>query len=157
VRDSAEATEYLLDIDFKVRDVSGRGDIVYLPTEIEGRSKAVSLYFLPQITPDEEGRTIEITYRWPGLARSLRVLGEEAFNFNYDSLRPVEEVTLEIFLEPGTRGTLRAEIAGTKFPGATITDVWDTKTSWPGIRYTCPNSPEGERVLHSILVKWRSA
>lgn len=156
VRDAAEATEYLLDIDFKVKDVSGRGEIVYLPTEIDGRSKAVSLYFLPQITAEEEGRAIEITYKWPGLARSLRDLGEEAFNFNYDSLRPVEEVTFEIFLEPGTQGRLQAEIAGMKFPGATIKDVKDNETSWPGIQYSCPNSPEGQRIVHSILVKWRS-
>jgi len=157
VRDAADATEYLLDIEFKVRDVGGRGDVVYLPTEIDGRSKAVSIYFLPQITPEEEGREIEVTYRWPGLARSLRDLGEEAFNFNYDSLRSVDEVTLEIFLEQGTGGMLRAEVSGVKFPGATIAEVKDSKTLWPGIRYTCPNSPAGPRVAHSILVKWRSA
>jgi len=157
VRDAAEATDYLLDIDFKVRDVSGLGDVVYLPTEIDGRSKAVSIYFLPQITPEEGGRAIEITYTWPGLARGLRDLGQEAFNFNYDSLREVEEVTLEIFLEPGTQGALQAEVAGVKFPGSAITDVRDPITSWPGIRYSCPNSPEGPRVVHSILVKWRAA
>lgn len=158
VRDAAEATEYLIDIDFKVKVAGGLGDVVYLPTEIDGRSKAVSLYFLPQITPEEvEGRAIEITYKWPGLARSLRDLGEEEFNFNYDSLQPVEEVTLEVFLQPGTKGTLQAEVAGTKFPGATITDVKDAETSWPGIRYSSPNSPAGPRILHSILVKWRSA
>jgi len=81
VRDEADATEYLVDIEFKVRDLSGRGDVVYLPTEIDGRSKAVSLYFLPQITPDEAGRIIEISYQWPGLARGLRRLGEESFQF----------------------------------------------------------------------------
>jgi len=155
VRDAAEATEYLLDIDFKVTDVSGRGDVVYLPTEIDGRSKAVSLYFLPQITPEDEGRAIEITYRWPGLAKSLRDVGEESFNFNYDSLLPVKEIVLEIFLEPGTGGKLEAEIAGVRFPGANITAASEPDSSWPGIRYSCPNSPEGPRVVHSILVKWR--
>jgi len=156
VRDEADATEYLLDIDFKVRDISGRGDVVYLPTEIDGRSKAVSLYFLPQITPDEAGRIIEVSYKWPGLARSLRRLGEESFNFNYDSLESVDEVTLEIFLEAGTGGKLYGEISGEKYPGSNIAGVIDGDTMWDGIRYSCSNSPAGQRVVHSVLVKWRS-
>lgn len=155
VRDAAEATEYLLDINFKVK--SRTGDLVYLPTEIDGRSKAISLYFLPQITPDENGREIEISYAWPGLARSLKDYGEEVFSFNYDSLEQVEEVILDIFLEPGTTGNIHAEIAGTKYSEATIIELKDPETEWPGIRYSSPNSPEGSRVVHSILVKWRSA
>jgi len=156
VRDEADATEYLLDIDLKVRDLSGKGEVVYLPTKIDGRSKAVSLYFLPQITPEEGGRIIEVSYKWPGLANSLRVLGEESFNFNYDSLEPVAEVTLEIFLEPGTGGKLFVEISGMKYPGARASQVSDPETMWEGVRYECVNSPAGERVVHSVLVKWRS-
>jgi len=71
-------------------------------------------------------------------------------------LEPVVEVTLEIFLEAGTGGKLRTEISGVKYPGSRIAEVSDPETMWDGIRYSCLHSPAGERVAHSVLVKWRS-
>jgi hypothetical protein len=157
VRDAADPAEYLVDLDFKVKMTAGPGEVVYLPTENDERSKAVSLYFLPRIEPGEPAREVDICYRWRGMCKSLAELGEEPFNFNYDSLEEVAEVVLEIYLEPGTGGVLSAEIAGLPYPSAAIAPIAHAQTGWPGIRYSVLNAPAGARVSHSVLAKWRKA
>jgi len=91
------------------------------------------------------------------MCKSLQTQGEEPFNFNYDSLEPVAEVLLEIYLEPGTGGNLKLEISGPTYPGANIEPITHPTTNWPGFRYSVHNAPAGSHVRHSVLAKWRKA
>jgi len=157
VRDAAPPAEYFVNIDFRVRDPTGRTEIVYLPTENDGRAKAVSLYFLPRIEVGEAAREIEISYQWPEMCKSLVEKGEETFNFNYDSLERVGEVFLDIYLEPGTGGNLQMEISGPMHPTAKIDLTVNAQNGWPGFRYSVHDAPAGPQVRHSVLAKWRKA
>jgi hypothetical protein len=154
VLDVADSAEYLVDIDFKVEALTIGTEVVYLPTQMDGKSKAVSIYFLPFIETGQE-RVIRVSYTWPRLAKSLQLFGEEAFSFNYDSAEPVDEVVFEMYIEPGTGGALKAEIAGQRYETCQITHKNDLATGWQGFSYSVQNSPAGAKIRHSVLTKWR--
>lgn len=158
VRSEAEPAEYLVDIGFKARDRSGCGEIVYLPTENDQRSKSVSLYFLPRLEVGAPARKIEISYRWKGMSKALKVLGEEPFEIRYNSIDPLAELVLEVYLQTGTGGVLRGEISGAYYPGASIIQkAHPDKADWTGFCYRVPNAPSGFQVSHSVIAKWRNS
>jgi hypothetical protein len=151
---SAEPRDYLLDMNFKVTDESGR-DVVYLPTENDLRTKAVVLYFLPQIEPGEDTpRKIIVSYTWPGMARQIKDLGEEVFEFAMESKTPVELVELAFFLESGAGGNLICEHSGPNYSGAKPQATTHVERRWPGYIYRVDNGPAG-RSRYAVNVRLR--
>lgn len=138
VTDSADSVDYFDDIDFKVRDESGH-EVVYLPTENDGRSKKVVLYFLPRIEPGDAPRKIIITYRWPRMFGQLDRLGEETFSWAPESRDPIELMEYSLFLEPGTGRNFACEKAGQSDAEETLDEATNVK-GWSGFRYRVTNS-----------------
>lgn len=145
VTDAADPVEYLDDINFKVIDNSGH-EVVYLPTENDGRLKRVVLYFLPRIEPREDPRKIVVSYRWPGMAKQLDLLGEEDYSWEPTSRDPIALLEYSIFSEPGTKRVLACELAGPSNATETLSAVSNDK-GWEGFCYKIENSPGGRCAL----------
>ena len=118
--------------------------------------KSFSLYFLPRIEVGTPARQIEISYRWQGMCKALKELGEESFKASYDSVEDVGELLVEVYLEPGSGGILKGEVEGVSYTGARVRPAQHPRmTGWDGFRYEVRNAPAGQRVAHAVLAKWR--
>jgi hypothetical protein len=142
----ADEVEYLDDMDFKVKDHSGR-EVVYLPTKNDPRSKEVVLYFLPRVESSEsEARKIEITYKWPSLLRQLRELGYEDFTFALESKQGIPELQFRFLLESGTGENLEGEVTGPHYANEVLENNFKTQQdgkNWAGFVYGIKGCPPG--------------
>jgi hypothetical protein len=59
----ADEVEYLDDLDFKVREESGIGEIACLPTKNDPRDKHVTFYFLPRVEPGTQARKVAYSFK----------------------------------------------------------------------------------------------
>jgi hypothetical protein len=139
VRDHADPAESLIDIDFQVRDLHDPNGIVYLPMVNERKNKSACVFFLPRIEP-EEARTFEVSYTWPRMARSLKIEGEEEFTVRHSSAKEMIEFCMEIYLEPGSGGSLSWEESGQVLPNKTLCES-KSQLNWPGVKYMGINIP----------------
>lgn len=139
VREYADSTESLIDIDFKVRDTVDPEGLVYLPMANEGRNKSACIFFLPRIEPGQ-ARTFEMSYRWPRMVGALKAIGEEEFTLRHNSEGPMAEFSMEFYLEPGTGGRLSWEESGPILPNRKVSEV-TSQLNWPGVRYEGSNIP----------------
>ncbi len=139
VRDHADPTESLIDIEFQVRDLNDPDGVVYLPMVNEPKNKSACIFFLPRIEPGE-ARTIELSYRWNGMARSLKVEGEEEFTMRQTTADNMAEFALELYLEPGTGGTLSWEESGHPITNKVLA-ASQSQLDWPGVLYTGKDVP----------------
>lgn len=139
VRDHAAPAESLIDIDFQVRDVEGSSGVVYLPKVNESKNKSACIFFLPRIEPGD-ARTFEISYKWPRMVRALKVEGEEEFTLRQSSTNQMIEFCMELYLEPGSGGSLTWEESGQSLPNKELCGC-KSQLNWPGVKYSASNIP----------------
>jgi hypothetical protein len=139
----ADAVDYLSDIDFKVREGSGFGEIVYLPTRNDPRDKRVTYYFLPRIEPGAPARKLIISFKWPGYLRQMYVDGKEEISISLDSAASIPKVSVAVYLEPGLERNLTGTISGPEYAGGKISYENHPDRRWPGFVYQVENTPPG--------------
>lgn len=155
VRDHADPADSLIDIDFQVRDIGDPEGVVYLPMVNEQKSKSACIFFLPRIEPGE-ARTVEVSYKWPGMVRALREEGEEEFTIRQASGSDIAEFCMELYLEPGSGGTLFWEESGRPIPNKVIQES-KSQQDWPGVKYSASNVPSA--VVNGgigLRLRWKS-
>jgi hypothetical protein len=96
----APGVDFLDSIDFKVHDEAGAERVAYLVKRNDSHRKEISVFFLPQILPDESPRAVVITYRWPGMVKRLLALGDEQFSLTMDSRTRVSQFKYSVFFHP---------------------------------------------------------
>jgi hypothetical protein len=148
--DEATPMDHLLDVGFRVRDVTPNGnfEIEYLQSENAPRSKEVLIYFLPLLQPSESTpRVIETTYVWPGYYLRLNEK-EELWTIDLSDMRsgvPVGLIELEFYLQPGTGKNLECERAGSLQGTQSVPVRASFKHSdgenWAGWKYTITQAP----------------
>jgi hypothetical protein len=154
VRDHADPADSLINIDFRVRDIDDPSGVVYLPMVNESRNKSACIFFLPRIEPGQH-RTIELFYKWPGLARALKIEGEEEFTLRHTSSKDMEEFCMEIYLEPGSGGNLSWEESGRTLPHKELHGS-KSQLNWPGVTYRGKDiSPEITNAGIRLRLRWK--
>jgi hypothetical protein len=137
----APGVDFLDSLDFKVRDKGG-DRVAYLVRRNDSHRKEVSIFFLPQISPQEPPRSIAITYTWPGMFRRLLTQGDEEFSLTLDSRTQVAEVEYSFIFHPKLHRTYTldcrresAEIQEERLE-AKVED-----SGWKGWTYRVKNAP----------------
>lgn len=138
----ADEVEYLDDIDFKVRDGSGKGEIAYLPTRNDPRDKRVTFYFLPRIEPGNPARKVALSFKWPHYMKKLGDTGEEEISFSLKSVRPTESLRIEVYLEKGNGRNMECEVTGPDYGGKVLKQK-HPRLDWDGFVYVIENAPAG--------------
>jgi len=96
----AEPAEFPDDINLKI-EPGGNGEIAYLISKNEPRSKHFIVFFLPFISAGgRDERELTISYYWKGLFRGLLVSGEEPFTYREGSANPIPEVEYQFWIKP---------------------------------------------------------
>jgi hypothetical protein len=139
----ADEVEYLDDIDFKVREGSGIGEIAYLPTMNDPRDKRVTFYFLPRLEPGNPPRKVILSFTWPRFMKKLGDTGEEEISFNLSSVKPIERIEIEVYLERGNGRNLECATTGPDYAGTTVQKRKHPSLGWDGFIYTIENAPSG--------------
>ena len=139
VSSEAAPIESLADIDYRLTSHDIGKDVVYLLTHDETRSKAVCIFFLPRVEP-AEARDIEASYHWPGMFLQLKSQGWDKVAIKLKNPHPLKRFQMEIYLEPGSRGTLACSENGIFLPNKTL-EALSSHHGWPGWRYTGSDIP----------------
>jgi hypothetical protein len=96
----AEPAEFPDDIDLKI-EAGGKGEVAYLISKNEPRSKHFIMFFLPFVSAGgQDERELTISYYWKGLWRGLLVKGEEPFEYRENSADPIPEVEYQFWIKP---------------------------------------------------------
>jgi hypothetical protein len=154
----ANPVDYLLDINFQIRDSSEHGpfELVYLPSYNNPHYKKIVIYFLPFVRPDENNpRIVTISYKWPGYFLHLAQKFEEILAFSLKAKDLIGFMEYELYLEPGTGKKLVCERQGSlageqKLGEAKLSMSYGSSVEWPGWKYTVKNAPQGD---YSLLLK----
>lgn len=152
--DDADSVDIFSDINYRVIGKTPGAEVAHLPSRNEPRSKAACIFFLPRIEPNDT-REIEISYQWKGLFRRLFRQGWENFSDQLRNAHALQEYTVEIYLEPGTGGSLYCEETGIPLPGKTLEQIV-SHHGWYGWRYSARDIPA--ELLQSEIVlqcRWR--
>lgn len=147
----ADEVEYLDDIDFKVREGSGIGEIAYLPTRNDARDKRVTFYFLPRLEPGSPARKIVLSFKWPHFMKKLGATMEEEISFNLTSMKMIDSIRIEVYLEKGNRRILECEVTGPDYGGKVLKQK-HPRFAWDGFVYLVENAPAGAN-RYSITAK----
>ncbi|HZB89487.1 MAG TPA: hypothetical protein VE291_12555 [Terracidiphilus sp.] len=139
----ADQAEYLDDINFKVKEASGTGEIAYLPTTNEPRDKRVTIYFLPRLEPGNPPRRVVCSFKWPRYMKKLGETKEEEMSFDLSSVKGVETIPIEMYLEKGTERNLECEVTGPDY-GGKIQRQKHPNLGWDGFVYLIENAPPGK-------------
>lgn len=139
VSSNAWPAETFVDIDFRLISHDPAKDVVFLPTKNELQSKAACFFFLPRIEPGE-AREIEVTYQWPGMALQLLKEGFEEFTVRLHTADRLRSYSLEVYLEPGSGGSLKCEETGALLPRKILEQV-SSHHGWLGWRYSAEDVP----------------
>jgi hypothetical protein len=137
--EDAGAAEMFTDINFRLTNKTAGFDVDYLPTRNEPHSKSACVFFLPRIEPGE-AREIEISYQWKGLLVNLYRNGQEEFSDRLKSAGMVKLYCQEVYLEPGTGGTIKCEETGLRLPGMELEEA-ESYRGWPGWKYSARDIP----------------
>lgn len=87
------------------------------------------------------------------MARALKVVGEEEFTVRQTSASEMLEFCMELYLEPGTGGSLSWEDSGQSIPNKTLCAA-KSQLNWPGVKYSGSNIPP-EIVSSGIRLRLR--
>ena len=156
VPEEASPVETFADLNFRLISHDSGKDVVYLPTRNELHDKAACIFFLPRVE-SHTTRDIELAYSWPGMSRQLRKQGWEDFSVKLNSIRELSYYCVEIYLEPGTGGSLYCEEAGVLLPGKTLEPLTSYQ-GWPGWRYSAANiAAEHLDRRIALRVEWRKS
>jgi hypothetical protein len=150
VSSDAAPIESLADIDYRLISHDVGKDVVYLPTLDESHSKAVCIFFLPRAEP-EETRDIEAAYRWPGMFLQLRNQGWDKLTIRLNNPQALKNYQLEVYLEPGSGGSLSCSESGILLPNKHLESV-QSHHGWPGWRYSGSDIPP-ELLENEIALK----
>lgn len=140
--DYADEAEYLDDIDFKARETSGFGEIVYLPTKNEPRDKRVTFYFLPQLEPGSAARKVLLSFKWPRYMKKLGETGEEECSLSLSSVTEIDSIRIEVYLEKGTGKNLEWERTGPDY-GGKVQKQKHPNLGWDGFVCLIEHAPPG--------------
>lgn len=146
VNATAQPMNYLDEIEFKVEsgDKEQGKDVVYLPIENDGFRKRVIIYFLPPMKPDEpKPRTITVKYKWPKMLAQVGEIGEEPFEWEFDSAENIQHVQFAFFMQPGTGKLLNCEVGGPQYEHPKTDEPKHPEKEWPGFRYAVEDVPAG--------------
>ncbi|HEY2293213.1 MAG TPA: hypothetical protein VGM86_21140 [Thermoanaerobaculia bacterium] len=137
----APGVDFLDSLGFKVQDAGG-DRVAYLLRRNDSHRKEVSIFFLPQISPQEPARSIAISYTWPGMIKRLLTRGDEEFSFTLESRTQVSEVEYSFLFHPKLHSAYAldcrresAEIQGERL------DVKTGESGWKGWSYGVKNAP----------------
>ena len=113
----SQEVSFLKQIEFDVKDQEDT-EVAYLISRNEGRHKELCIFFLPQIEPGLT-RKLELSYRWPGIARHLLDKNEDRFEWEFQSVRTDElsEVTFRAHFEREI-GDVKCTNVGVRVNGA---------------------------------------
>jgi hypothetical protein len=139
----ADGVEYLDDINFKVKEGSGVGEIAYLPTKDEPRDKRVTFYFLPCLEPGDPARKIVLSFKWPHFMKKLGDTKEEEISFTLSSVKGIEIITVEVYLEKGNGCNLECALTGPDYVGSKVLKQKHPTLGWDGFVYSVENTPVG--------------
>ncbi len=139
----ADEVEYLDDINFKVKEASGGGEIAYLPTTNEPRDKRVTVYFLPRLEPGNPARRVVCSFKWPRYLKKLGDTNEEEMSFDLSSVKEIETVQIEMYLEKGTGRNLECVVTGPDYDGK-VQKQKHPDLGWDGFVYVIKNAPSGK-------------
>jgi hypothetical protein len=95
------------------------------------------VFFLPRIEPSQS-REIEISYQWKGLFVNLYRHGQEELSDQLRTAGTVKLYCLEIYMEPGSGGTIRCEETGLRLPDMKLENA-ESYRGWPGWKYSARN------------------
>jgi hypothetical protein len=152
VESAADEVEFIYDLGFSAKSI-GWGDVAYIPSANQSRSKKVLVYFLPPIEPGEnDPRKIIVTYKWPGMFRQLDKLGEETYAWLLDSANPIPLIDCRFYMEPGA-GSVRCEVVGSNNGRQILREEVHPERHWPGWVYTVENAPTG-RYKYALNLKF---
>ncbi len=141
---------FLDSLNFKVKDESG-SDVVYLPMKNEARSKAVVLYFLPEIKTNEaKARIIRLAYNWPGLANSLKSKKRDNWSWNLESHDLIPNVKIK-FLCEDLEGKVEAAIVGDQRGRQLLKDLGKNEACFYTWEYTVEDAPSGKYMIELRL------
>jgi len=141
VYESATPAETFVDIGYRIINHDSGSEIAYLPTLNRLHKKAVCIYFLPLLKPGTT-REIEIVYKWPRMMASLLEVGWEDLRFKLNTLGVLQDCHVEVYLEPGSGGTITASETGVQLPEMRLEAV-KSYQGWPGWKYSAKNiAPE---------------
>ncbi|HUA93654.1 MAG TPA: hypothetical protein VL991_13870 [Terracidiphilus sp.] len=153
VSSAAAPIETFVDIGYRLVSHDMGKDLVYLPTRDDLHDKAACIYFLPFIAPGER-RDIEVTYRWPRMLLQLQTRGWEDFSVKLNNARALESYTLEVYLEPGTGGSLTCVESGVLLPNKKLEPAM-SHHGWPGWKYSASEiAPALLNTEISLRVEW---
>lgn len=158
--EDAIPVEYLLDLNFQVKDLSQHGhfELAYLPTANRPRDKRVIIYFLPFIDPvEQEPRKIKVSYKWPGYFLHLKNYSKEMLMFSFPlvDIKDIELLECEVYLQPGTGHKLLCTKQGATAGEQSLENLTLTLNGeqWHGWKYTIKQAVSGEYALNLELVK----
>lgn len=153
VSSNAAPIETFVDIGYRLISHDIGKDLVYLPTRDDLHDKAACIYFLPFIASGER-RDIEVTYRWPKMLLQLQTRGWEDFSVKLNNARALESYTLEVYLEPGTGGTLTCVESGVLLPNKNLEPAI-SHHGWSGWKYSGSDiAPALLNTEISLRVEW---
>lgn len=156
VSSDAAPIESLADLNYRLISHDTGKDVVYLPTLNELHSKAVCTFFLPRVDP-RTTRDFEAIYRWPGMFMPLKTQGWDKISLKVRNPEALKIFRLEVFLEPGSGGSLTCSEMGILLSNKTLEAVRSAE-GWLGWRYSGTDIPaEDLENPISLKVEWNQA
>ncbi|MFM8532606.1 MAG: hypothetical protein ACKOEC_03285 [Acidimicrobiia bacterium] len=135
----ANGAESFHDIKFASRQTTGSGKVVHLPVRDDLREKRVAVFPLPKLDATEtEPRTIETSYRWPGLMNRLFLNGEAEWFWTLGAVRPVKLFYAAFYFEP-SHGAIDCDLNGIVPKNGRLERSTD-ENGWSGWTYQCENA-----------------
>ena len=154
--ENAGPAEMFTDINFRLTSKTPDFDVAYLPTRDEPHAKSACIFFLPRIEPGQ-AREIEISFQWKGFFVNLFREGLEEISGKIRTGGTVKLYCLEVYLEPGTGGTIECEETGLRLPDMKLESAVSYR-GWPGCKYSAKNIPA--ELLQSeiaLTCRWRKS
>ncbi|MFL6231677.1 MAG: hypothetical protein ACJ76N_00945 [Thermoanaerobaculia bacterium] len=138
----APGVDFLDSIGFKVHDEAGPDRVAYLVRKNSSHRKEISVFFLPQISPQEPPRAIAFTYTWPRMVTRLLAQGDEEFSLVVESRTPVSLLEYSIRFHPKLHKSyvLACKRESIEVPGESL-ELKTEESGWKGWTYRVSNAP----------------
>jgi hypothetical protein len=139
----APGIAFLDEIRFEVRDEAGDDRVAYLLRRNDSHRKEISIFFLPQISPQEPARKIVFSYTWPGAVKRLLTQGDEELSLQLDSRTQVTEMEYAVYFTAKLHEsyTLQCQQVSAKIEGEELRPVEVKAAGHKGWSYKVKNAP----------------
>ncbi|HEX6859186.1 MAG TPA: hypothetical protein VF138_03160 [Caulobacteraceae bacterium] len=152
---SADPVQWLDEIDLKVESLDrleGK-EVRYLLFRNHPHSKRLAIFFLPEISAGET-RKVKISYRWPGLARDLLVLGKTNFVHQFNTCDPKDAAEIEYtYLFKAGIGGLEIHNVKPALAGDSLVEVSEAGRGMMGWRYSNRSLPMENRQIGFAITR----